>query len=86
MSLPGDRCSLQVKSALTNIPTSHDVDFLTRNSSRRWIGVFPTHFLDLGKALLWSLEQILEHAFTSERRRAWHDVYGVLSPKMVKAL
>jgi hemoglobin-like flavoprotein len=48
-------------------------------------GVRPEHYAVVGAALLWTLEQGLGDAFTSEIRAAWASAYGALSEVMIAA-
>lgn len=48
-------------------------------------GVQDAHYDTVGAALLWTLEQGLGPAFTSEVRNAWTAVYGVLATTMKTA-
>ena len=45
-------------------------------------GVEDAHYATVGKALLWTLEQGLGHAFTPEVREAWTIAYGLLAGTM----
>ncbi len=45
-------------------------------------GVVDTHYVTVGGALLWTLEQGLGSAFTPAVKAAWTEVYGVLSSTM----
>jgi hemoglobin-like flavoprotein len=49
-------------------------------------GVKAGHFAPVGAALIWTLEQGLGEAFTSEVKDAWVEVYGVLSQTMIEGL
>ena len=48
-------------------------------------GVKDTHYDSVGVALLWTLEQGLGDAWTSEAAAAWKEVYGILSSIMRQA-
>lgn len=48
-------------------------------------GVVESHYDTVGTALLWTLEQGLGEAFTSEVRDAWATVYGLLADTMKEA-
>jgi hemoglobin-like flavoprotein len=48
-------------------------------------GVKPQHYAAVGAALLWTLEQGLGDAFTTDLRVAWAEAYGVLSGVMIAA-
>jgi hemoglobin-like flavoprotein len=45
-------------------------------------GVKDSHYETVGAALLWTLEQGLGEAFTSEVREAWTETYNLLSTVM----
>lgn len=45
-------------------------------------GVKNEHYDAVGEALLWTLEQGLGEAFTDEARKAWTDVYTLVSQTM----
>jgi hemoglobin-like flavoprotein len=45
-------------------------------------GVKPEHFVTVGMALIWTLQQGLGSAFTPEVREAWSTVFGVLATTM----
>ena len=45
-------------------------------------GVRDEHYDTVATALLWTLEQGLQHEFTAEVKAAWIKVYGVLSQVM----
>ena len=45
-------------------------------------GVRDEHYDTVATALLWTLEQRLQHEFTAEVKAAWIKVYGVLSQVM----
>lgn len=49
-------------------------------------GVHPEHFVPVGAALLWTLEQGLGDDFTPEVKEAWTTAYGVLSQVMIDAM
>ncbi len=48
-------------------------------------GVQPAHYATVGEALLWTLEQGLQEAFTPEVKQAWTRVYTVLADTMIDA-
>ena len=48
-------------------------------------GVEPAHYATVAEALLWTLEQGLEEAFTPEVKQAWTNVYTVLAEAMIAA-
>ena len=48
-------------------------------------GVKESHYATVGGALIRTLEQGLGDAFTDEVRRAWIDLYGVISSTMIDA-
>jgi hemoglobin-like flavoprotein len=48
-------------------------------------GVTEQHYAVVGAALLWTLQQGLGNAFTSEAREAWTSAYGVLADTMKEA-
>lgn len=48
-------------------------------------GVTVQHYAIVGAALLWTLQEGLGSAFTSELREAWATVYGVLAKTMKDA-
>jgi hemoglobin-like flavoprotein len=48
-------------------------------------GVTSGHYATVAAALLWTLEQGLGSAFTSDVRDAWVEVYGVLASTMQQA-
>lgn len=48
-------------------------------------GVKNSHYDTVGAALLWTLEQGLGDAFTTEVRKAWTDVYTLLATTMKEA-
>lgn len=48
----------------------------------RTYGVQSRHYAVVGEALLWTLNEGLGDAFTSEVRTAWTTVYGLLSDTM----
>ena len=45
-------------------------------------GVQPSHYLVVGAALIWTLEQGLGDAFTPDVREAWTEAYALLSQVM----
>jgi hemoglobin-like flavoprotein len=45
-------------------------------------GVRPDHYVTVGEALIWTLEQGLGDDFTPEVREAWSATYGLLSDVM----
>jgi hemoglobin-like flavoprotein len=49
-------------------------------------GAVPRHYGLIEVALIWTLEQTLGEAFTSEARSAWTTVYGLLASTMQSAL
>ena len=51
----------------------------------RGYGVEPAHYGTVAEALLWTLEQGLEEAFTAEVKQAWTNVYTVLAETMIAA-
>ena len=46
-------------------------------------GVQPAHYTPVGEALLWTLQQGLGAAWTSELAAAWSEAYGLLSEYMI---
>jgi hemoglobin-like flavoprotein len=48
-------------------------------------GVEPAHYATVAEALLWTLEQGLEEAFTPEVKQTWTKVYTVLAETMIAA-
>lgn len=48
-------------------------------------GVTEAHYAPVGAALLWTLEQGLDDAFTPEVEEAWAAAYGLLSGVMIDA-
>ncbi|HEX8677733.1 MAG TPA: globin family protein [Segetibacter sp.] len=48
-------------------------------------GVEPGHYLIVGDALLWTLEQGLDNKWTEEVREAWIKCYTILSQAMIEA-
>ena len=46
-------------------------------------GVTPKHYQPVGEALLWTLEQGLEDAWTADVAEAWTTAYTILSTAMV---
>jgi hemoglobin-like flavoprotein len=48
-------------------------------------GVRAEHYQPVGAALIWTLEQGLGEAFTTETRDAWTAAYGALSGVMIEA-
>src|SRR4051794_10383034 len=48
-------------------------------------GVREAHYQVVGNALLWTLEQGLGAAFTSDVRAAWGTAYGTLASVMIEA-
>lgn len=75
-------------------PSGPDTEFLKRvlkdiGDRHSKIGVSPSFFPSFGKALIYALEETIpnkEAMFTSEHRRAWQDVYEVVSYQIVKAM
>ena len=49
------------------------------------IGVRPGHYVTMGNALLWTLEQSLAEDFTPRVKEAWSVAYQVLSALMIQA-
>jgi nitric oxide dioxygenase len=47
-------------------------------------GVAAEHYQPVGAALIWTLEQGLGDAFTTETREAWTAAYGTLSAVMIE--
>lgn len=58
-----------------------------QNLGRRHVGygVEDRHYDTVGTALLWTLEQGLGAAFTSDVRSAWTNLYGVIATTMKNA-
>ena len=48
-------------------------------------GVRDSHYATVGAALILTLEQGLDEAFTDEVKDAWIDLYGVISATMMQA-
>lgn len=48
-------------------------------------GVREVHYATVGAALLWTLEQGLGDAFTTDVRKAWTTAYGTLASVMIEA-
>jgi nitric oxide dioxygenase len=48
----------------------------------RAVKVKPEHYAPFGKALIWSLENMLQDEFTPETRRAWQDAYTFMADNM----
>jgi hemoglobin-like flavoprotein len=57
------------------------------NLGRRHLayGVTDEHYSSVGRALIWTLEQVLGADFTPEVKEAWTTVYGVLADTMKNA-
>ena len=51
-------------------------------SRHRGYGVTAEHYTPVGAALLWTLEQGLGHAFTSDVKLAWAEAYSTLASAM----
>jgi hemoglobin-like flavoprotein len=49
------------------------------------IGVRPGHYVTMGNALLWTLEQSLAEDFTPRVKDAWSAAYQVLSALLIQA-
>jgi hemoglobin-like flavoprotein len=49
------------------------------------IGVRPGHYVTMGNALLWTLEQSLAEDFTARVKDAWSAAYQVVSALMIQA-
>jgi hemoglobin-like flavoprotein len=47
-------------------------------------GVKPEHYVPVGEALMWTLDEGLGDDFTPETRQAWLAAYGTLSAVMIK--
>ena len=58
---------------------------IARDLAKRHVayGVTPEHYLLIGSALLWTLEQGLGGEFTPEVRAAWEAAYSALSEVMI---
>ena len=50
-----------------------------------YIGVRPGHYVTMGNALLWTLEQSLAEDFTPRVKEAWSAAYQVLSALLIQA-
>lgn len=48
-------------------------------------GVRPEHYETVGEALIWTLREGLDEAFTSDVEAAWTRVYAALSATMIEA-
>lgn len=48
-------------------------------------GIQPEYYNTAGEALMWTLEQGLDHAFTPEVREAWATAYSILANTMIAA-
>ncbi len=48
-------------------------------------GVLPEHYVTVGEAMIWTLDQALGTDFTLATRRTWTDVYGFLAWTMIAA-
>lgn len=48
-------------------------------------GVRESHYATVGESLLWTLEQGLGDAFTSDVRAAWTTAYGTVAAVMIEA-
>ena len=48
-------------------------------------GTKPEHYKPVGEALIWTLEQGLGPKFTPDVKKAWIEVYGILSKTMMDA-
>ncbi len=64
-----------------------EVPETVRSLARRHVGygVAEAHYVSVGAALLWTLEQGLGEAFTPEVRDAWAAAYGLLAGAMIEA-
>jgi nitric oxide dioxygenase len=73
-----------VVKALDRIETMlDDLRALARRHDR--YGVQETHYVSVGTALLWTLEQRLGPDFTPDLRAAWAAAYRLLSDAMIEA-
>lgn len=48
-------------------------------------GVSERHYSSVGTALIWTLDEALGDAFTTDVRAAWVEAYGILSTTMIAA-
>jgi hemoglobin-like flavoprotein len=60
-----------------------DLRALARRHNR--YGVHEGHYVSVGAALLWTIEQGLGFDFTPDVREAWATAYGLLSSAMIAA-
>ncbi|MFN8355335.1 MAG: globin family protein [Spirosomataceae bacterium] len=50
-----------------------------------WYGAQEAHYEAVGEALLWTINQILQHDYSPEIHTAWSDLYGMLAEAMKQA-
>jgi nitric oxide dioxygenase len=69
--------------ALENRALLHSIVGHTARHHARF-GVSPTQYASFGETLIWSLEQQLGPAFTSDLRQAWIELYQTVQTEMMR--
>src|SRR6266540_433581 len=87
MKVQGRALMSMIKVAVAGLDKLERIVPAVQNLGRRHAtyGVKDSHYETVGAALLWTLEQGLGEAFTSEVRAAWTEVYTLLATTMKEA-
>lgn len=87
MMFQGQKLMGAIKMAVDNLDDLTPVVEEIQNLGRRHVGygVKDEYYQSVGEALLWTLEQGLGESFTDEVKKAWSDVYTLLSGTMKDA-
>ena len=72
---------------VTNLQTMEEIQTQIEALAKRHAtyGTRVEHYIPVGKALIWVLEQTLGELWDEETEKAWMDVYGVWSASMINA-
>ena len=87
MTVQKQKLMQMIATAVTNLHQIEKIVPAVRDLGRRHVryGARPSHFDQVGAALIWTLEQGLGHAFTPPVKEAWTTTYATLADVMQKA-
>ena len=86
MHLQGDRLMRAIGLAIEHLDDLETITPEVRALGRRHTayGVVPDDYDVVGEALLWTLDRCLGEKFTGDVRRAWADMYAILTRAMLE--
>lgn len=82
------RFTMAVAAAVSGLDDVEAMRSLLQDLGRRNLsqGIRPSHYVTLGKALLWTFEQTLAEAFTPPVKDAWAALHAFVSAAMLQGV